>query len=110
MLVNLKLKPEQIQTLKRQGENFKNWINTEDGDLLGLGPLMIKNKRITISSSNSTALNGDSGCQFHVIKLVRQGYENNGIGPSYHLEAHHERLQLVQLVLNDNKGGVTLFV
>lgn len=31
MLVNLKLTQEQIQTLKRQGEDFKAWITTDKG-------------------------------------------------------------------------------
>ncbi|PRQ46463.1 putative F-box domain-containing protein [Rosa chinensis] len=83
--------------------------NATDGDLLGLGPLMI-NKKSTTTCSSTTA-NGDSGYQFHVIKLVRQELEDEDLLSSlYYLQVHHGRLQLVQTVENEDPSGVRLSV
>ncbi|KAL6204052.1 hypothetical protein ACLB2K_021322 [Fragaria x ananassa] len=88
---------------------FSNDIE-EDGDLLGLGPLMINNKS-TPTCFNSTSVDGDWGYQFHVIELARQERQNEDLPcSSYHLQAHRGRLQLVQMVGNENKIGARLFV
>ncbi|KAL6223808.1 hypothetical protein ACLB2K_002666 [Fragaria x ananassa] len=87
------------------------WKAEKDGDLLGLGPLMLNNKSTpTCSNSTTATANGDLGYQFHVIKLVDRHEHPDLCSSLYHLQGHRGRLQLVRVMENENMIGARLFV